>query len=112
VACDLDPLPSSGAVQTQLNGIWNLLGCSIVCEIVYQKLATAREEEMAREKHFGGRIRKKSPGSFDNFGVRLHDVTARTTHLHVKVSLYRLLQFRVFSEMLLTTQPPLKPLAL
>jgi len=61
-----------------------------VCEIVYQKLATAREEEMAREKHFGGRIRKKSPGSFDNFGVRLHDVTARTTHLHVKVSLYRL----------------------
>jgi hypothetical protein len=66
----------------------------------------------SREKHFGGRIRKKSPRSFDNFGVRLHDVTARTTHLHVKVSLYRLLQFRVFSEMLLTTQPPLKPLAL
>jgi hypothetical protein len=58
-ACDLEPLPTSGAVQTQLNGIRNLLGWSIVCEILYQKLATAQEEEMAREKHLGGRIRKK-----------------------------------------------------
>jgi hypothetical protein len=68
-----------------------------------------------RETSWRKDSKKSHPGALTNFGVRLRDVTAGTTHLHVKVSLFRLLQFRdievgstlgaLFSEKLLTTQP-------